>query len=167
MMRGIKHHLILYKTAYKALFGPGFKSRHLHTSLFFEKSFAWQATNFEEPSALAMGRSVWRVVLTKCHFCYNICVYYVYILKLENHSFYIGYTADLRKRIALHKRGMVKSTRKFKSISLAYYSAFVARKKAIDFEKYLKSSSGFAFRNKHLVEPICTQTLPSLHHLKS
>ena len=34
---------------------------------------------------------------------------------------------------------------------LVWYGAFLDKNKALVFEKYLKSSSGFAFRNKHLV----------------
>jgi len=32
-----------------------------------------------------------------------------------------------------------------------FYAAFKAKEKAYEFEKYLKSSSGFAFRNKRLI----------------
>ena len=50
-----------------------------------------------------------------------------------------------------HESGNVESTKNLIPIKLVYYSAFSIQKKATDFEKYLKSSSGFAFRNKRLI----------------
>jgi len=78
-------------------------------------------------------------------------VYYVYILKLRNGSFYIGYSDNLKQRIPEHKRGIVKTTNKLLPASLIFYSAFLSKDKALKFEKYLKEGSGFAFRNKHLI----------------
>jgi len=78
-------------------------------------------------------------------------MFYCYILKLHDESYYIGYSSDLKERIKAHREGSVESTRNLRPIELVYYSAFSSQKKAADFEKYLKSSSGFAFRNKRLV----------------
>ncbi len=78
-------------------------------------------------------------------------MYYSYILRLDNGLFYIGHSSNLKARIEEHKQGRVKATKNFRPLGLVYYSAFLTLKRAIDFEKYLKSSSGFAFRNKHLV----------------
>ena len=78
-------------------------------------------------------------------------MYYVYILQLKDKTFYVGYSSDLKSRIKTHKEGSVESTKNLRPVKLVYYSAFVSQKKATDFEKYLKSSSGFAFRNKRLV----------------
>jgi len=36
-------------------------------------------------------------------------------------------------------------------LKLVFYAAFETKKKALDFEKYLKTNSGFAFRNKRLI----------------
>jgi len=77
-------------------------------------------------------------------------VYYVYILKLNNDSYYVGFSDNLRQRISEHKRGIVKTTKKLLPLTLVFYSAFLSKKKALGFEKYLKEGSGFAFRNKHL-----------------
>jgi hypothetical protein len=33
-----------------------------------------------------------------------------------------------------------------------FYAAFTSKKKALGFETYLKTQSGYAFRNKRLVE---------------
>ena len=78
-------------------------------------------------------------------------MYYVYILKLRNGTFYTGFSSNLEKRIKEHLEGNVNQTKNFRPLRLVFYSAFGSKKKALLFEKYLKSSSGFAFRNKRLV----------------
>lgn len=77
--------------------------------------------------------------------------YYVYILKLSNNDLYIGYTEDLKRRYSEHKDGFERTTKKFLPCELIFYTAFKSKYKALDFEKYLKSGSGHAFRKKHLV----------------
>jgi len=47
--------------------------------------------------------------------------------------------------------GNVSRTKELRPIQLAWYCSFISKIQALNFEKYLKSSSGFAFRNKHLV----------------
>lgn len=78
-------------------------------------------------------------------------MYYVYILKLSNSSYYAGYSEDLRNRVVEHNKGRVRQTKHFLPTRLVFYAAFTLKKKALRFEKYLKSSSGFAFRNKRLI----------------
>lgn len=80
-----------------------------------------------------------------------LVMYYVYILKLSNGSFYTGFTTDLVKRIEFHNMGNVSHTSKFRPLKLIYYSAFTSEKKALEFEDYLKTGSGGAFRNKRFV----------------
>ncbi len=79
-------------------------------------------------------------------------MYFVYILQSkQDESFYIGMTADLKKRFAEHNNGRSKYSATKKPFKIAWYGCFETKKKALDFERYLKSSSGFAFRNKHLI----------------
>ena len=78
-------------------------------------------------------------------------MYYVYILQLSDKTYYVGYSSDLKTRVKAHNEGSISSTKNFRPVKLVYYSAFLSQKKATDFEKYLKSSSGFAFRNKRLI----------------
>lgn len=78
-------------------------------------------------------------------------MYYVCILQLSDKSYYVGYSSDLKNRIKVHNEGSISSTKNFRPVKLIYYSAFLSQKKATDFEKYLKTNSGFAFRNKRLV----------------
>jgi putative endonuclease len=78
-------------------------------------------------------------------------MFYVYLLKLNSGKFYVGFSVDLKQRIKTHVLGKVKAAFKSRPLSLVFYCAFKNKKKALDFEKYLKSSSGFAFRNKRLL----------------
>jgi predicted GIY-YIG superfamily endonuclease len=78
-------------------------------------------------------------------------MYYVYILKYSNGEIYTGCTENLRDRIDKHNKGYVKSTKKFLPVKLINYIAFSEKDKAYLFEKYLKSGSGKAFLNKHLI----------------
>ncbi len=78
-------------------------------------------------------------------------MYYTYILKLSNNDYYSGSTKDLGSRLEKHQTGAVPHTSKFRPVELVWYSAFESKEKAAEFEKYLKSSSGKAFRNKHLI----------------
>ncbi len=78
-------------------------------------------------------------------------MHYVYILKLENNQHYIGCTEDLKLRLEKHKHHGVPTTSRIRPDELIFYAAFNSKEKAYAFEKYLKSSSGFAFRNKRLI----------------
>lgn len=78
-------------------------------------------------------------------------MFYTYILELDNGSLYVGHSTNLKQRIEYHKSGRVNTTKESKTIKLIFYAAFTKKTLAINFEKYLKSSSGFAFRNKRLI----------------
>jgi len=79
-------------------------------------------------------------------------MHYVYVLKsIKDGSHYIGSTDDLRTRFKQHNQRSSRYTSTKAPYSLIWYGAFLDKKKALAFEKYLKSSSGFAFRNKHLI----------------
>jgi putative endonuclease len=95
-------------------------------------------------------RSVPRVALAEWG-CYNFFMYYRYILQLKGKSFYHGFSEDLKQRLNDHHSGTVNSTKNLRPIKLVFYAAFTSKTKALAFEKYLKSSSGAAFRNKHLL----------------
>lgn len=79
-------------------------------------------------------------------------MYYVYILRLSNDTYYTGYSHNLKQRIQTHHEGSVSQTKNFRPLKLVFYSAFESKKKALEFEKYLKTFSGFAFRNKRFIE---------------
>ncbi len=77
--------------------------------------------------------------------------YYVYILKLSNGDYYIGRSDNLKRRMSEHIKGQERTTSNFLPLKLVTYLGFESKTKAVLFEKYLKSGSGFAFRNRHLV----------------
>ena len=78
-------------------------------------------------------------------------MHYVYILKLVNGDYYIGKSSNLERRIKEHKEGLSPTTKRFLPVKLVCYISFDSPDKAKKFETYLKTGSGFAFRNKHLI----------------
>ncbi|MEA2020650.1 MAG: GIY-YIG nuclease family protein [Patescibacteria group bacterium] len=78
-------------------------------------------------------------------------MHYVYILNLSNGDYYTGSTYDLDRRLEEHQSGKNPSTKNFLPCRLVSYTAFESKEKAESFEAYLKTGSGVAFRNKHLI----------------
>ena len=78
---------------------------------------------------------------------------YVYILKSQKDSsrIYIGKTADVQERLKEHNRGESPFTKTFVPWKLQTFVWFENDQSADDFEKYLKSGSGFAFMKKRLL----------------
>ena len=62
---------------------------------------------------------------------------------------YLGRTNDLRVRMADHNAGRSAHTAKFRPWTMVCYHAFADAGRAIEFEHYLKSGSGRAFRQRH------------------
>ncbi len=77
--------------------------------------------------------------------------YAVYILKCCNGQYYTGFTENINKRIVAHQEREVHFTIDKLPIELVHLSLFPNKKKAYDFERYLKTGSGAAFRNKRLL----------------
>ncbi|WP_299551931.1 GIY-YIG nuclease family protein [Seonamhaeicola sp.] len=67
-------------------------------------------------------------------------IYYIYILKCSDESFYVGITNDLSKRIEEHQAGYKKDAYTFKRrpLSLEFYQEFNDVLQAIYFEKKIK-----------------------------
>jgi putative endonuclease len=78
-------------------------------------------------------------------------MYYVYILRCADSTYYTGCTNNINERIERHKIGQVRYTYDKLPVELVSYIAFSNKYKAFAFEKYLKSGSGMAFRNKRLI----------------
>ena len=79
-------------------------------------------------------------------------MFYTYILKSQKaQSFYIGFTENLKQRLTQHNQHVARYSSSKALFTLVWYCAFITKKSALDFERYLKSSSGSAFRNKHLI----------------
>ena len=81
-----------------------------------------------------------------------VCVpYCVYILLCKNGKFYIGYTTQMKDRFKAHQKGEVSFTRNKLPVKLIHLSKFSEKRKAYNFERYLKSGSGKAFMQRHLI----------------
>jgi putative endonuclease len=79
-------------------------------------------------------------------------VHYVYCLTsiADPSRRYIGYTENLRQRIADHNRGCCPATAPFRPWRVKGYIAFDNKPTALAFERYLKTGSGHAFASKRL-----------------
>jgi putative endonuclease len=66
-------------------------------------------------------------------------MFYVYVLSNERGRTYLGYSADLKSRLAAHNGGRSRSTRG-RNWRLIYYEAFRAREDAKRRERRLKRS---------------------------
>ena len=82
----------------------------------------------------------------------QIIMFYVYIPRSQRDgSYYTGFTNDFEDRIKEHNSGIGDySSTKF-PFELVWHCCFREKAKAIQFEKYLKFGSGFAFARKRLV----------------
>jgi len=76
---------------------------------------------------------------------------YVYLLKCADNTIYTGCTNNIEKRLENHKNGYVHYTKDKLPVELITFMGFKEKYKAFEFEKYLKSGSGIAFRNKRLI----------------
>jgi putative endonuclease len=77
--------------------------------------------------------------------------YGVYILLCSDNTYYTGYTTNIKNRLIAHKKGENKYTKDRLPIQLVHFSSFANKQKAYDFERYLKTGSGKAFRNKRFI----------------
>lgn len=78
-------------------------------------------------------------------------MHYIYILRsLKDKSIYVGYTENLKQRLTEHNSKKAVYTSAHSPYNLQWYCAFLDKKKALDFEKYLKHGSGHAFAKKRL-----------------
>jgi putative endonuclease len=79
-------------------------------------------------------------------------MYYVYLIESipNQNRRYIGFSTDLRQRMAEHNAGKLPNTAKYRPWRLVTYVAFSSKKQALTFELYLKSGSGHAFALRRL-----------------
>jgi putative endonuclease len=77
-------------------------------------------------------------------------MYYVYVLQdNKRQSLYIGFSADLKRRLTEHSRGNTQTTRKGE-YKLIYFEAYRNKADALGREKFLKGGSGRKYINKQL-----------------
>ena len=81
-------------------------------------------------------------------------MYFVYILcsRLDGRYYYGLTDRDPIIRLQEHNKPTASGyTKKYQPWDLVWYGAFNSRKKAEEFEKYLKGGSGAAFARKRLI----------------
>lgn len=80
-------------------------------------------------------------------------MYYVYLIesRADRRRHYVGFTHDLKARLICHNAGQNGSTISGRPWDLAAYFAFATEKRALAFEKYLKSGSGKTFMKRHFL----------------
>jgi putative endonuclease len=80
-------------------------------------------------------------------------MYYVYLIECQDDkSWYIGYSADLSRRIKDHQSGNgCCTTGMKKNWKLVYYEAYIDKRDAIGREKFLKSGSGRKYLKRNLI----------------
>jgi putative endonuclease len=76
-------------------------------------------------------------------------MFYVYVLRSETEKFYIGYSANLRRRIKEHLAKLVATT-KSGQYQLVYYEAYINKADAVGRELFLKSGSGHKYLRMQL-----------------
>jgi putative endonuclease len=78
-------------------------------------------------------------------------MFYVYVFhSLEDHGLYIGFSTNLKKRIAEHEHGASFATKYRGPWKLIYYEAYIDRQDAEGRGRYLKSGSGHRFLRQQL-----------------
>ncbi len=79
--------------------------------------------------------------------------YYIYVLRSAiDRNLYVGFTNDLRHRVAEHNDGRVHSTAARRPLELVYYEACRSQADAIKREKYLKSAWGKRYIKNRLAD---------------
>ena len=77
---------------------------------------------------------------------------FVYVLKNGTvpPRYYTGVTSAVARRCAEHNAGSCIHTAKYRPWSLDVVVEFADERRAVSFERYLKSGSGVAFAHRHL-----------------
>jgi predicted GIY-YIG superfamily endonuclease len=78
-------------------------------------------------------------------------MHYVYLIESvhDRSRHYVGQTGDLKARICEHNSGKSVHTERGRPWHLVCYSGYADERKAIAFERYLKSGSGKTFLRRH------------------
>jgi putative endonuclease len=77
---------------------------------------------------------------------------FLYVLRNDEvpPRYYTGLTSDVGRRSAEHNAGSCIHTAKYRPWAIDVVIAFADGRRALAFERYLKSGSGVAFANRHL-----------------
>jgi predicted GIY-YIG superfamily endonuclease len=69
-------------------------------------------------------------------------IFWIYVLKCRDNSFYIGQTEDIPRRLEEHYKGEISWTRLRLPVKLIHYESFASREEALRREKVLKTGFG-------------------------
>jgi len=84
------------------------------------------------------------------------------VLRSESDSgLYIGYSFNLKRRLASHEGGDARSTSHRRPWRLIYYEAYLNQDDALGRERYLKSGAGRKFLKSQLRNYLAKHPLPS------
>ena len=83
----------------------------------------------------------------------SVKMYYVYLIRSISNptQIYTGFTGNLTQRLEYHNTGKSLYTKNYMPWKLIAYFAFEAKEKATDFEKYLKTGSGYEFIRRRIL----------------
>jgi putative endonuclease len=74
-------------------------------------------------------------------------MFWAYILfSKADKKLYVGQTANLAKRLALHDKGLVSATKLRRPLTLIHSESYTTRKEAMAREKFMKSLWGARFK---------------------
>lgn len=78
-------------------------------------------------------------------------LWYVYIIRSQSYpeQRYIGITNDVDERLTRHNQGRSPHTAKYRPWNLDVLIGFSDKPRAVAFERYLKTGSGFSFAKRH------------------
>ena len=78
--------------------------------------------------------------------------HYIYIIKsLSDGSFYIGYSADIDRRLTEHNSGKSLYTRRKMPWRLVYFEVFATKSEALKREKFLKAQRNHLFYEQLII----------------
>ena len=90
-------------------------------------------------------------------------MHYVYVLlsTKDKNWFYVGSSADLRKRLTEHNNGRVFSTKPKKPFILIYYEAYLNKKDTLIREKRLKTHQQKDFLKERIKYSLLQNNIPA------
>ena len=85
---------------------------------------------------------------------------FVYVLRSlsDRDRYYTGVTSNVRLRLSAHNAGECAHTTRHRPWEIDVAIEFIDERRAVTFERYLKSGSGVAFAKRHLRSPSSSST---------
>ena len=86
-------------------------------------------------------------------------MFFVYILQSQqDHQLYVGFTENIKQRIATHNKGSVPSTKSRRPWKLIYFECYMNKEDAMRREGYFKTTPG-----KIAIKHMLRETLKHSH----